>query len=136
MNIKRSIGFGVLLWISAFVIISILMFSPWFSDSETRIHVGWWILEIPLVLLLAKWYFKADPPTLKKGFLLGLIGLLVANLLDLAITVPFVVKSSYNEFYGNWTLWVGFALVLLLTSFAGFEYDATYSKQEKEEKKK
>ncbi|MBU2542635.1 hypothetical protein KJ785_03685 [Patescibacteria group bacterium] len=127
MNIKRAIIFGIGVWIAAFVIISILMFTPWFKDSQTRAQVTWWILEIPAVLLLAKWYFKMDPPTIKKGFLLGVIGLVVGIILDSVITVPLFVKS-YTVFFGNWLMYVGFVWGIVLTTYAGYEFDATYSK--------
>ncbi|MBI4993261.1 MAG: hypothetical protein HZC26_03980 [Candidatus Magasanikbacteria bacterium] len=94
----------------------------------------WWILEIPVVLLLAKWYFKADPPTAKKGFLLGLIGLVVSMTLDAVITVPLFVKS-YAAFYGSWQLWVGLVEILILCVLAGWEFDKTFTKQDLTEQK-
>ena len=133
MNTKRAIIFGISVWIAAFVIISILMFTPWFKDSQTRVQVAWWVLEIPAVLLLAKWYFKMDPPTVKKGFLLGVIGLVVGTVLDMIITVPLFVKS-YSIFYTNWLMYIGFVWGIILTTYAGYEFDATFSKPNLTEK--
>ena len=90
-------------------------------------YVIYWILLVPVTLLSAKWYFKEDSPTLKKGLLLGLIGLAVGIVLDLIITVPLFIKS-YSEFYSQWELYVGFAIFLLVCMYAGFEFDATYTK--------
>lgn len=129
MNIKRAIGYGVMSWVLIFVAFSVLMFSPWFRDGRTRIFVAHWILLIPIVWLLAKWYFKATPPTWKKGLYLGLIGLATGTVLDLVITVPLFVKS-YAVYYGDWRLWTGFAWSVALCVFAGWEFDATYSKKE------
>jgi|SRR3989339_513701 len=129
MNIKRAIGFGAMLWILIFVVWSILMFAPWFKDGEMRIYVTHWILLVPMILLLAKWYFKATPPSLKKGLFLGLIGLATGTVLDMIITVPLFVKS-YAVYYGDWRQWVGFVLSVLLCVIAGWEFDATYSKRE------
>jgi len=127
MKIKRAIGFGVMLWLAAFVVISILY------------QIVWLVLEIPVVLLLAKWYFKLDPPTIKKGLLLGLIGLLTSTILDLIITIPlFVSPQSYrplSEFFLDWKILVSFGLVLLLTTYAGYEFDATYTKKDESENK-
>lgn len=138
-NPKRAVGFGVMLWILIFVLISILMFTPWFKDSEMRIQIAWWVLEIPMVLLLAKWYFRVVEPTIKKGFLLGLTALVVGNILDLIITIPLFVSQQseqpYLEYYADWKMWFGFVLLLALTTFAGFEFDGTFTKKEELETK-
>ena len=130
MNIKRAIVFGVLLWILIFVVYSILMFTPWFKDSPLRINVGLWVSQIIFVLLACKWYFKSDSPTIKKGFLVGLVALIVGTILDMIITVPLSTKS-YLVYYGSWMLYVGYLWVLILTTYAGYEFDATYTKSEK-----
>lgn len=132
MNIKRAIGFGVMLWILIFVEVTIVMFIPALQDKVLTQHIIHWIVLIPMVLLLAKWYFKADPPTLKKGFFLGLIGLAVGIILDLLITIPLFVKDY--GFFADWKLWVGMAEAILLTTFAGFEFDKTFTKKEKTER--
>ena len=129
MNYKRASIFGLLLWISIFVVISILMFIPFLHGKDLFNHVVYWILLVPIVMLLSKWYFKGDSPKIKKGFFLGVFALFIGTILDLVITVPFFVKS-YTNFYGDWKLWIGFAIVVLTTTFAGFEFDATYSKRE------
>lgn len=134
MKLQRSIMFGAALWIAAFVVISIVMFVPWFKESTLRVMAIWWILEIPVVLLLAKWYFKADPPTVKKGVLLGIVGFVVSMVLDAIITVPLFVKS-YAAFYGSWQLWVGLVEILVLCVLAGWEFDKTFTKQDLTEQK-
>ena len=131
MKIKRAIGFGAMLWVFAFAIISILMFTPWFKESENRYQIAWLVLEIPVVLLLAKWYFKTDPPTIKKGFLLGLVGIVTSVILDLVITIPlYVVPQSIEtigQFFLDWKMLTGYALLLFLFTYAGYEFDATYT---------
>lgn len=127
MNIKRAIIFGMILWILIFVVYSILMFLPWFKDDSLRINLGLWVSQIFIVPLLCKWYFKLDPPTMKKGFLLGIMGLLVGTILDLVITIPISTKS-YLLYYSSWMLWVGYVWVLVLCVFCGYEFDATFTK--------
>lgn len=129
MNIKRALGFGAMLWVAAFMVISIFMFTPWFRDSEMRVQVAWWILEIPVVLLLAKWYFKEVSPTLKNGARLGVASIVVGVVLDVIITVPLFVKS-YSTMYGDWKIYVGLLLAWFLCIYAGYEFDATYTKPE------
>ena len=100
-------------------------------------NVIYWVIEIPLVLAWAKWYFRSDPPSLKKGIRLGVIALLVGTLLDMIITIPLFLMGEANfgaaaaDFYGDWALYVGFAILLLTSAYAGFEYDHTFTKAPK-----
>jgi len=126
MNLKRIIGYSILLWILIFVAYSIIMFLPWFKGNVERIQPGLWVVEIPLILLWSKAYFKKVAPTWKSGIILGIAGLLIGTILDLVITVPLFVKS-YSMYYGNWLMYVGFVEMLILTTVAGAEFDGTYS---------
>jgi len=95
-----------------------------------------WVINIPVVLGLCKWYFKMEAPTLNKGFMLGVFALIVGVLLDAillsisssAASVPF--QQMAMELYGDWRFYVALAEVLLLTTYAGFEFDGTYTKPE------
>ncbi len=127
MNFKRALGYAILLWVIIFAVISILMFLPWFKDSSLRVNIVWYILAIPVILLWAKAYFKMDAPTTKKGFLLGVVALVVVIILDMVITVPLFV-GDYALYFGDWLLYIGFVELLLLTTYAGYEFDATYTK--------
>jgi hypothetical protein len=136
MNIKRAIGFGIMMWVFIFAVFSIIMFLPFLEGKTTWQYVIYWVVLIPMVLLATKWYFKADPPAMKKGFLLGVIGLVVGSILDLAITVPLFISQgiSYGEglaeLYGNWQILVSFGLFLVLCTYAGWEFDATFTKMD------
>ncbi|MFZ2189621.1 MAG: hypothetical protein WA057_00330 [Candidatus Magasanikiibacteriota bacterium] len=125
MNFKRMIGFGIMFWIIAFVVLSIIMFLPWLVEKSLLVNIIWWILEIPIVLFWAKAYFKADAPTVKKGFLLGIFALVIGTILDMIFTIPLFVKS-YVVYYSTWTLYVGYAWLILLATYAGYEFDGTY----------
>jgi len=132
MDTKRALTFGVLFWVFVFVLWSIIMFMPFLKGHATTQYIVWWVVEIPLVLLLAKWYFKQRKPNLKEGFMLGIIALLVATVLDMAITVPLFVKS-FGKFYGDWRLYVGLVEMLFLTTLAGWEFDGPVARTEKVE---
>lgn len=134
MNIKRAIGFGAFLWIAIFIIVTILMFLPWTAGNRLYQQIILWILEIPVTLLLARWYFFAKNPTVKEGFFLWLVGLVTGGILDVAVTVPLFVKS-YAVFYGNWLMYVGFGVTLLVCLYAGYEFDGVVNPPLKEEKK-
>ena len=133
MNLKRVFEYSVLLWIIIFAIISIVMFLPWFKDSQLRVQIAWWVLEIPVVLIWAKMYFKVGTLTWKKGLHLGLVALVVGTILDMIITVPLFVRS-YTTYFGSWTLYVGYLELLVLTTLAGGEFDATFSKPAEDKK--
>lgn len=134
MNFKRALTMGILIWVFAFVIISIVMFLPWFKDGNFRVMVTWWVIQIPLVLLLAKWYFKQRRPNLKEGFLTGVIALLTGVILDSIITIPLFIGADYAKFFGNWTLYIGYVEFLLLTTLAGWEFDGPVKQTETEPK--
>ena len=126
MKHKRAIVAGIVVWFFIFVVLSILMFAPFLKEKDMVRYFVFWALLIPITLLSAKWYFRMDPPNLKKGLCLGLIILGMATFLDLIITVPFFVKS-YVNFFGNWKLYVGLSEVVLLCAYAGWEFDKTYT---------
>lgn len=132
MNIKRLLGFGVMLWILIFIVWSILIFLPFLEGKDAAQYIIYWVLLIPIVLLLAKWYFKEDPPTWRKGLVLGVAGIVVGTVLDLIITVPLFIKS-YSQFYGNWMLWLGFLITIILCILAGAEFDKTFTKPERKD---
>ncbi|MFA7244883.1 MAG: DUF5367 family protein [Candidatus Magasanikbacteria bacterium] len=126
MKYLRAGLFGLFLWIFIFVIISVLMFLPGVKDSDLFQNLILWVLLIPFVMLLAKWYFRKDEPTSKKGLMLGIVAVLVGTLLDMIITVPVFVKS-FSVYYSDWTLYIGMLEVLVLTTYAGYEFDATFT---------
>jgi hypothetical protein len=127
MKYSRGILFGLFLWAFIFVLLSIIMFAPGIKDQVFFQYLILWVLLIPFVLFIAKWYFHTDEPTTKKGLILGLIALVVGIILDSVITVPLFVKS-YSTYFSNTYLYIGMFEVLLLTTYAGYEFDATYTK--------
>ena len=128
MNHKRAIGFGVMLWLSMFVAFFILM--GLLKLGSSMLYPIVWILLIPIILLLAKWYFKMDPPTTMKGLCLGLIGVGIGLLLDMVITAPFIIKS-YMTYFSTWQMYVIFFEIIALCTYAGWEFDKTYTPPEK-----
>lgn len=127
MNYKRAILFGVMLWAFIFVIFSVVMFMPWFSTRPLAQHATLWILFIPLVLALVKWYSFGKKITAVEGLKLGLVFLVVGTILDMIITIPLFVKS-FGKYYSDWKIYVGYAEVLALCAYAGFEFDNPVNK--------
>lgn len=135
MNLKRAVGFGTLLWVFVFVIFSIIMFIPSLVDRHLAQHVVFWIILAPFMLALSKWYFKHDPPTLKKGLGLGVIAVIIGVILDLAITIPLFTKGEQSlvvalgQFYGEWELYVGLLEIMVIATLAGGEFDKTFTRR-------
>jgi hypothetical protein len=131
MKVWRAAIFGIIFWVFVFVIFSVLMFLPSLADKTNTQYIILWILEIPLTIALAKWYFLKVYPSIKHGFLLGLVALLISTILDMAVTVPLFVKD-FVGYYTNWHLYIGYALVWLICIWAGGEFDAVdYNQVEK-----
>ena len=139
MNIKRAIGFAFLLYISSFIVFTAtaIILGIDLESLEGMSTMGYvigWVLYIPIVLLLAKWYFKKDPPTLKKGFWLGVIAITTSLLFDgVSVLGTYFAGESLDIFvrmYSSWEFYVSVVWVILLCTFAGFEFDKTFTKQE------
>ncbi|MBT3419206.1 MAG: hypothetical protein HN726_02435 [Candidatus Magasanikbacteria bacterium] len=137
MKLSRTLAFGVMLWISIFVLYSILLSLPFLGGRDVLLHVVFWILLIPIVIGLTKWYFKAGEPRISRGLVLGLSSIVIGVLLDVLITVPFflVPQTQGGTFadgalllFGDWKLYIGFVEVILLCLWAGFEFDKTFSR--------
>jgi len=119
-NWKRATWLGIFLWVLVFVEISILIFLPWFKDNPLAVKIVHLpILAVFTIFLTCK-YFKSVMPNAKEGFLLAIWMLVVANILDMIITVPLFVKS-YSGFYGDIWLWLGFLVVIVFATFVGFK---------------
>lgn len=90
-----------------------------------------WIINIPAVLLLAKWYFRQVMPSAKSGFLLGVVSILFAFVLDgISIFATYIAGQSLDTFvalYTDWKFYVTVLEIILLTTYAGYEFDATYT---------
>jgi hypothetical protein len=136
MNIKRAIGFSILLWVFTFVIWSIIIFIPALVDKMMLQYFIYWVLLVPVVLFLAKWYYKQDPPSVKKALQLGTFALVVMFVLDAIITIPLFIApqqevgywAGLEFFYVQWQMWVSFVWFMALMLFAGWEFDRTFTK--------
>jgi len=135
MNYKRALIFSILLYVisfAGFLSIQALFQAPQWGLRE---YIAFWIINIPITLFLAKWYFKMEPPTTKKGFKLGVVALVVGFFLDVVVigiasaTQSVDFSMMFGQFYTDWKFYLSILELLLLTTFAGFEFDATFSKR-------
>lgn len=130
MNIKRSLGFALLVYVLSFIAYMAIQLGFNIEEFALREYIVFWIVLVPVVLLSAKWYFKMDAPTTKKGFMLGIYAIVVGILLD--VIMAFAggsAQETLSMMYQNWMFIASLGEVLLLTTFAGFEFDGTYTKE-------
>lgn len=132
MRYKRAIQYGIMLWVLIFFIFSLILFLPFLRGRDLVQHIIFWVTLIPIVSFLAKWYFKAEEPTWRRGLALGVVAILVATVFDLSF-IHFFFPGTYQDFlrafYGNWKLYVGLVEVVFLCVLSGLEFDATFSKR-------
>ena len=110
-----AIGLGAGLWGVMFIGVSALMVSG-LPDLVQQIFEI--VLAGVVAFILARLYFKKAPGDLKAGAILFVLWLAIETALDLLITVQFVkasgtYASGLKSFYGMWSLWVSFVLMLV-----------------------
>lgn len=136
MNIKRALGFSVLLYLSTFVVFGVFSLIPGLTLVEGNqmtfnAYIANWIIMIPVILIFAKWYFRKAEVSLKNGVYLGLFALAVAFAFDgLSYVLTLYLGESTEMFevmYSNWKFYVSVAEVVLVTAYAGSEFDATFT---------
>ncbi len=133
MNIVRALLFSVMLYATSFVVYALSSFIGSPDDPTLGQYILFWVLNIPLILLLAKWYFKVEAPTYLHGLYLGIIAVIVAFLFDgVSIFATAAAGKSIDVFksmYTDWKFYVTVVEILALCTFAGFEFDKTYTKK-------
>ena len=118
MNWKLILLYGLLFWVIIFVVASVAMFSPGLKDLPTAQEIIIWATDIILAVIFSRLYFNKVKASLGNGLLFGLGMLIVGTILDAAITVPLFVKD-YAMMFGKWSLWVGYALVIVIGGIVG-----------------
>ncbi len=123
MKIGRSIIYALacVVAVTALELGVMSIFDSVFSGTRW-IFVITWISVAIVTLLIAKWYFKQDEPTLLKGVKLGIL----PAVLLLAFTYWF---SGLWGGLPYWKAQISPLIVFLATAYAGFEFDQTYTKE-------
>ena len=119
MNWKKLILLGILFWVIVFVVWIIMGYIPGLTTAWEWVIAA--VVAAVAIFLLAKWYFKSAEGDFGKGLLFGLGALVIANILDAAVTIPFVAEGDYGVFYGKWELWVSFVIVLVFAGLGGLK---------------
>lgn len=104
MNWKKAIGFGVLLWILMFVIVSAFIAFNIYQLKWMQIVTA--IIAGVIAFLLAG-SAKPNKVIIALGF--GFCWVVIGVILDAVITMRFNA-----EIFNSWSLWLGYALILLV----------------------
>jgi hypothetical protein len=103
MNWKKMIGFGALLWVLMFVIIS--AFIGFKVPESIWLSVGFAVISGMISFILAG-YVKPKSFGMALGY--GLSWLVVGVILDIIVTMRF-----NSAIFSDWTLWLGYGLAVL-----------------------
>jgi len=135
MNYKRAIGFALMVYVTtlvlSFAMMPFIQFDPAATTWPMAAWVFNWIVYIPVFLLFAKWFFKKVTPTAKHGLILGVVTILVSVIIDgLFLGGGMLAGQDTGQLIGmytDWRFYVTILEVVVLTTFAGVEFDATHS---------
>jgi len=103
MNWKKAIGFGALLWVLMFVIVSV--FIGFKVPDSLWLNIGFAVISAVISFILAGY---AKPKSFGMALGYGLSWLAVGVILDFIVTMRF-----NSEIFTAWTLWLGYGLVVL-----------------------
>ncbi len=115
MKLKRTIGFGLLIWIIGVNLYALSFYLPILEDAEKQANIWLSIIIIPVVWFCSKLYFKKH--ITGHGLWVGLMFFGISAFLDAIITVPFTILpygGTYYDFFVNFGFW-----------FIGIEFIAT-----------
>ncbi len=102
MDWKKAIGFGVLIWVLMFAIVSAVL--------NTYQETLWMKTVIILVAGLIAWFLakKVKPGSMGSALGYGFVWVIIGLILDYFITMRFNA-----EIFQLWSLWAGYGLIFL-----------------------
>jgi hypothetical protein len=103
INWKKAIGFGVLLWVLMFVIVSIFVAFKIVDLTGMNIVIA---IIAGLISLILAGYVKPDKASTALSY--GLSWVVIGIILDAVVTLRF-----NPAIFTDWSLWLGYVLVLL-----------------------
>lgn len=120
MNTLKAILFGAMIWMGGVSIYAISYFMPLIENIELQANISLAIGLIPIAWFAARFYFKKE--SLDHSIKAAISMLLTAILLDVLITVPFLIipyGGSYLSFFTGFSFWLiatEYLLVILIYS--------------------
>ena len=115
MNLKKTIGYGIGIWIIGVTLYTLSFYIPILENAEQQANIWLSIIILPIVWFGSKLYYRKD--VLTHGFWVGIVFFILSGILDALITVPFTVLpygGTYADFFIDFGFW-----------FIGLEFMAT-----------
>tara|TARA_Y100000310_G_scaffold266543_1_gene278078 strand:- start:29 stop:394 length:366 start_codon:yes stop_codon:yes gene_type:complete len=103
MNILKVIGYGVLIWVLMFAIVSAFVAFTIYENVGAQVILA--IISGAIAFFFAG---KVKPSKFDKALIFGLIWVIIGLALDALITTKF-----NEEIFRTWSLWLGYALVII-----------------------
>lgn len=110
MNWKKTLLYGLIIWAIGFVVASILI-------AMGLSSTGWFLNILMLVIMaVVVWAMtgKIEPKDAKSAIQIGTVWLVVTAILEYLVTYRTFVAETNPDFYRSWSIWVGYALILLI----------------------
>jgi hypothetical protein len=119
MKQLRTIGIGILIWITGVSIYTLSFYIPILEDPEFQANILLSLGILPVVWFGAKQYYKTKSAA--KGYWLGLAFFLTAAVLDALITVPLLIVpngGTYHSFFTAAGFWlIGIEFIIMTTAY-------------------
>ncbi len=115
MKLVRAIIIGIIIWSIGVSLYTLSFYISIIKDTELQANIFLSLGVVPVVWFGTKLYYRKDSTV--KGYWIGLAFFLIATLLDVIITVPFLILPNGGTYYNFFTA-AGFWLI-------GIEFIAT-----------
>ena len=116
MNYFRAILFGIVAWMSVYVFLMTVVSFPVTLPATLITILIYYVFLISVLTFMTYLFYTKDQIN---GFALGGIILGVETVLNLAIAIPFYLKSNYLGFFIDWRVLVYMSLTLLVPGIYG-----------------
>ncbi len=140
LHIRRGLVF-IVLYLCSFYVAGMIWLAVVTSRQEPMSNVLYIIFQIcciPIILLLAKWYFKKIQPSFRRGVMLGLATVFLLNIFLVVMALISIrtgvsggtlqaLSTVLGDLYTEWRVYLPMIVVLATTAYAGFEFDRTYT---------
>ncbi len=137
LHFKRALSFSLLFYLASFILFALMsvVFGTSLDTAPNDIPVlqcvAYLLTLIPAILVCAKWYFRKFQPSTRRGLLLGIFALIISCVLDLILVLVSMPGGEGMKMLGTlYTDWKFYATVVILVgtaTYAGFEFDRTYT---------
>lgn len=122
----KGILLGLLIWITGFIIGSIVMMMAGMEMIGIVM-----IFVMPVLAALVAWWYLRKNPRMSEGLKLGIIWIVINAVLDILVLV--LAFGNGFSYFASWTVWVGYAEMLIVPALVGKMLEGKSEGENKEE---